>query len=167
MRLPVLLLSCALLAGGTPPDPFACVRFLEGEWVGEGTGAPGPASGTASFRFELEGGTLVRRSHADLPGGQGRPPSRHEDLLVIHPEGAGLRALYLDNERHVIHYAVTPLAAGEGAVFLSEGPGPRFRMTYRRSGADTAAFRFEVAGPGTPEAFVPYLEAATRRVVRK
>jgi hypothetical protein len=68
----------------------------------------------------------------------------------------------VDNEGHVIHYTV--MATAEGAVFLGDaGPGPRFRLTYRRTGAETLSLAFDIAPPGKPEAFATYLRADTRR----
>jgi len=146
------------------PDPFETVRFLEGEWRGEGDGAPGQSTGQATFRFELAGKTLVRRGHADYPATNGRPASHHEDLMTLFAEGGQLKALYLDNEDHVVRYLVT--AVPSGVAFTSEpGPGPRFRLTYLK-GADEGrvSLRFEIAPPGKPEAFSTYLQAVTRKV---
>jgi hypothetical protein len=119
--------------------------------------------GAASFRFEVEGRVLVRKSYADQPAANGRPASHHEDLMTVFAEGGQLKALYLDNEGHVIRY----LAAGvpEGIAFTSEpGPGPRFRLTYLRRSQALVNLRFEMAPPGRPEAFTTYLEAGTRKV---
>lgn len=162
-RLLITLLLAAPLAAQAPaPDPFAPLRFLLGTWVGEGGGRPGQASGEATFSLELDGHALVRRSWAETPATQGRAASRHEDRITVYPEAGALRALYVDNEGHVIHYAVT--AVPDGAVLLSEpGPGPRFRLTYRRAGADTVALAFDIAPPGKPDAFMTYLQATTRR----
>lgn len=144
-------------------EAFAPVRFLVGEWKGEGDGLPGQSTGMATFRFELEGKALVRRSHADYPAANGRPASHHEDLLTLYSEGGQLKALYLDNEDHVIRYLVS--AVPDGVAFTSEpAPGPRFRLTYLRKAEALVTVRFEMASPATPEAFKTYLEAATRRV---
>lgn len=43
------------------------------------------------------------------------------------------------------------------------GPGPRFRLAYRRTGAETVSLAFEIAPPGKPEAFATYLRADLRR----
>jgi hypothetical protein len=138
------------------------VRFLEGAWKGEGGGLPGQSAGEATFRFELEGKALLRRSYADIPAQGGRPAAHHEDLMAIFPEGGQLKALYLDNEGHAIHYLVTPGA--DGVVFTSEAtPGPRFRLTYRRRAEGRVVLAFEIAPPAAPEAFKPYLEAELRR----
>ncbi|HEY3400008.1 MAG TPA: hypothetical protein VGK03_05195 [Geothrix sp.] len=160
-----LLLLAPLGAQTAAPrgDVFAPLRFLVGEWRGEGDGRPGASAGMAAFRFELEGRALVRHSHADYPAANGRPASHHEDLLTVFAEGGQLKALYLDNEDHVIRYLVA--GTPEGAVFTSEtGPGPRFRMTYLKKAESLVSLRFEFAPPGKPEAFTAYIEATLRKV---
>jgi uncharacterized protein YndB with AHSA1/START domain len=144
-------------------DPFAAVRFLVGEWRGEGGGKPGQSSGEATFRFEVEGKVLVRRNHADSGPASGKPAFHHEDLMTVFAEGGQLKALYLDNEEHVIRYLVAKIP--EGVTFTSEpGPGPRFRLTYLRKAESLVSVRFEFAPPGKPEAFSTYIEAALRKV---
>lgn len=159
-----LLLAPALLAQSAPKaDPFAPLRFLVGEWKGESGGLPGQSSGAATFRFELEGKALVRRSFADTPAAQGRPASHHEDLLTVFAEAGQLKAFYLDNEGHVIRYAVASVPGG--VAFTSEPvPGPRFRLTYLPKAQTTVTVRFEIAPPNAPEAFKTYLEAVTSRL---
>lgn len=168
MRLaPLLALAALTLTAQAPApraDPFAGLAFLKGTWVGTGSGDPGAASGACTFAFDLEGKVMVRHNEARFPAQAGRPASHHADLMVIHPEGGALKALYADNEGHVIHYAATPLAQGTGVVFLSEpGPGPRFRLTYRATGATEVLTTFEVAPPDRPEAFAKYLEGTSKR----
>jgi len=159
------LLAAPLCSQPAPPvqDAFAPVRFLVGEWVGEGDGKPGAAAGGASYRFELEGKILVRRNHAEVAASEGRPAAHHEDLMTLFAEGGQLKAIYFDNENHVIRYGVA--AVPEGVAFTSEpGPGPRFRLSYLRKAEGRVAVRFEIAPPGKPEAFSIYLEAVTRKV---
>jgi hypothetical protein len=161
----LLLLTPALVAQAPSPqaDAFGPVRFLEGEWTGEGDGQPGAAAGRACFRFELEGRVMVRRNRADLAASKGRPAARHEDLMTLFVEGGQLKAIYFDNEAHVIRYQVTPLQ--EGVAFTSEpGPGPRFRLSYLKKAETLVTVRFEIASPGKPEAFSTYLEGVTRKV---
>jgi hypothetical protein len=155
-----LLLCAPMLAQPAVPeaDLFAPVRFLVGEWKGEGDGKPGQSAGTSSFRFDLEGKVLLRRNQADSAPASGKPAFHHEDLMTVFVEGGQLKAFYLDNEDHVIRYLVA-LVPG-GVAFTSElGPGPCFRLTYRRKTEFLVAVRFEFAPPGRPEAFSTYLEA--------
>ena len=138
--------------------------FLVGEWTGDGKGTPGQSSGAASFSFDLEKHVLVRRNHTLFPPMNGRPASAHEDLLTIYYEqGTGMRALYADNEGHVIHYAVR--AAGDTIEFLGDkNPTvPRFRLLYIRTGDRSADVCFDMAMPNAPEAFGRYLSGGTRK----
>jgi len=163
LRTALLSLACAALVAQAP-DPFSPVRFLAGDWVGEGSGEPGKASGAFSFRFELDGKALVRRSFADYPAQNGRPATRHEDLMTVYAEGGKLKAFYLDTEGHVIRYDAAVLAKGEGVAFQSEpGPGPGFRLTYRSRGDGVVSVAFAIAPPGKPEAFTTYVEGTSRR----
>jgi len=156
LRSALLTLACAALVAQAP-DPFAPVRFLAGEWVGEGQ--PGQGSGGFTFAFELDGKAMVRRSTASYPAANGRPAVRHEDLMTVFAEGDRLKAFYLDNEGHVIRYTVTQ---GDGVVFLSDDQaGPRFRLTYKAKAADLVSVAFAIAPPGG--AFATYVEGDCRR----
>jgi hypothetical protein len=157
--LPFLIAGACLAQAPAAKDPLAPLAFLEGAWDGVGTGAPGEGSGGFAFAREAGGKILVRRNHADYPATKERPAFHHEDLMVVFPEGGALKADYFDNEGHVIHYAIA--AEGEAACFLSEGPGPRFRLGYRKSGPDTVAITFEIAAPGKD--FAPYIQAKAKR----
>ncbi len=167
MRTSLLALILAAPLWSQPATPqadlFAAVRFLVGEWQGEGNGKPGQSTGIATFRFDLEDKVLVRHAHADSAPTSGKPAFHHEDQMTMFAEGGQLKALYLDNENHVIRYLVA--AVPEGVAFTSEpGPGPRFRLTYLRKAEGVVTVRFEFAPPGKPEAFTTYLEAVTRKV---
>jgi hypothetical protein len=156
---PVLLAAACFAA--TPEWGFA--QFLIGHWTGEGSGQPGSGSGAFSFTPDLQGKVLTRRSFAEYPASEGRPASRHDDLMVVyHGDGTeGLRAIYFDNEGHVIRYSVNASAAG--VVFESDGKPSeeRYRLTYTPTGNNTLKLQFEVAAPGKD--FVRYLEATARR----
>lgn len=145
-------------------DPMAFLRLLEGEWTGEGSGQPGEASGGCTFRFELSGKAFVRRNWADYPATKARPAFRHDDLLVVSATPSGVRAVYWDSEGHRIDYSVSTPEPGV-IIFLGDAqPGaPRFRLTYRATGKDALSLAFDLAPPGQPEAFKPYLQAKLRR----
>lgn len=152
--LATLLVGCALQAADWGP-----AQFLIGKWKGEGGGGPGQGSGAFSFEPDVQGKVLVRRNFAEYPAQGGRPASRHDDLTVIYREGSQLKAIYFDNEEHTIRYNVD--AGAGGVMFLSEGPGPRYRLTYTSTGKDTLKIKFEIAPPGKD--FTTYIDASARR----
>ena len=106
-------------------DPWDSCRFLLGQWTGEGSGQPGQGKGEFSFAPELEGKVLVRRNINEIATGPGRPPTVHEDLMVVYPaeKGQPSRAIYFDNEGHVISYKVHPSEDRQSLTFLSD-PSP-------------------------------------------
>lgn len=169
----VLVLVTVSLAAPTPalaqrvegPDAWAHLRFLFGTWEGAGQGTPGEGVGSFTFELVLDAGALLRRSHSSYPAAKDRPAVTHDDLMVIYREGGNLRALYVDNEGHVIHYAVATTDAPRKVTFTSAaGPdAPRYRFTYRLVGEDTVRTRFEIAPPGHPDAFALYVEGDARR----
>lgn len=136
--------------------------FLQGDW----DAVPGPSGETGAFSFKpgAQGHILVRTNFANYPASAGKPASRHDDLMVIAPDGDTIRADYFDSEGHVIRYTVRPVGSGE-VLFTSEiKPNqPRYRLRYKSSGAASLAGQFEVAPPGEPESFKPYLTWTGRR----
>lgn len=141
------------------------VDYLLGQWVGEGRGEPGEGSGGFSFEASLDGNLVTRRSHADYPAANGRPPVHHEDLMVLFPEGGQVRADYFDNEGHVIHYTAAFAPESATLTFISpiaEGQ-PRYRLTYRPLAINRVEVLFDVAPPGKPAAFVTYTKGICRK----
>jgi hypothetical protein len=135
-----LLLLVAAICASAQTDPWKDLQFLSGEWVAEG------APGACSFTFDLQRKIIVRKNLSEAP-------TRHEDLMVIYVE-KDLKAIYFDNEGHVIHYTVE---AGPDMVrFVSD----QYRLTYRKTG-EKLALDFEIAPPGKP--FANYLHATLRR----
>jgi hypothetical protein len=159
----VLTLALAALLA-VSAGPFDSLKFLQGEWIGEGGGEPGQASSSDySFLPELDGKILVRRSRSSYPAAKDRPAFVHQDLLVVYPGAPGKppHAIYWDNEGHMIQYEVA--ADGKSAAFVSQsdGAGPRYRLTYKSTGPDKVSIRFEVAAPGKP--FQVYVEGTARK----
>jgi hypothetical protein len=168
----ILGAAAALLAQGTAPqaakplDPWGKLAFLLGDWVGIGTGAPGEAVGGSAFAFALDKSVLVRTNWAKYPPKAGEKTGlSHEDLLYIYPEGAGggLRAIYFDNEKHVISYIVSFPAKVDAVTFESDPAqkGPRYRMTYELAADKTLKNAFFIAMPG--QDFKPYTEGTLKR----
>lgn len=142
-------------------DPFKALSFLEQNWEANTNGFGGVQStGTYTFRRELGGHILARRSTNEVAcKGPADFDCGHGDMLYVYQDAPGqpLRAIYFDNEGHVIHYGVsTP--APLSVVFLSEpvGPGPQFRLTYAVQGALLLG-KFQMQMPGQAE-WKSYLE---------
>ena len=162
----------ALLLLASPPqqktsDPWVAWRFLVGEWTGQGSGQPGEGTGSSSFAFDLGGKILVRRNRADYPATKDRPAVSHEDLLIVYQasDGPSARAIYLDNEGHVIQYRAQFSEDQKVLTFLSD-PAPstsRFRLTYTKGSNGTLTVKFGIATPGQPDTFSTYVEGVVRR----
>src|SRR5262249_59459905 len=111
------------------------LKFLVGEWKGEGGGKPGQASaGGFSFKFELDGTVLIRRSFSEYAATSERPGFRHDDLMVVYQDGNELRATYFDSEGHKIQYSVGFSADKRTLTFISQPSqsAPRFKFVFYR-----------------------------------
>ena len=149
------------------PDPWGPFKFLVGTWTAEGHGQPGEGKGGFTFRIELQGKILERRSRVDFPATPQRPAFAHEDLLVVYRAGdlTPNRAIYFDSEGFVIHYTATFSEKGKGLTFLSDASpqASRQRLTYVQNEDGTLNVKFEIAPPGKPEAFVTHVEGIAHR----
>lgn len=150
----VALLAVAGTARAAEPG-WKPLSWLVGEWKGEGGGAQ---IGQGGFSFEPDAGgqVLVRRNFAAYPAQNGKPASRHDDLMVIAGEGGQLRATYWDSEGQTIHYAVSAASPDEVVFVSDDAAGPRFRLSYRKT-ANGLAGRFEIAPPTARDRFSDYL----------
>jgi hypothetical protein len=159
-----LIFLAALLLPAAVAADWGPLQFLIGHWTGEGGGEPGNASGAFSLAPDLEGKILVRKNFAEYPAAAGRAAFRHDDLMIVYRDeaSADLKAMYWDNEGHVIAYSVQP-AAESGVAFVSDAPPARmrYRLTYLPAGKDKIKIRFEIAPPGKD--FRTYLEAGAHR----
>jgi len=142
-------------------EQWSALGFLEGTWEARTRGGSSQASaiGTYSFRKELGGHILARHSSADGCKGPSDFNCDHGDLLYIYQDAAGqpLKAIYFDNEGHVIHYSVST-ASPSSAMFISDPgtPGPRFRLLYELKDG-TMLGKFQIQMPGKQE-WTSYLE---------
>lgn len=169
----VILALFSFLAGEQVPaqvsqasDPWARLNFLIGEWEGVGTGAPGEAVGGTSFAYGLDKKILVRKNWAKYPPKPGEKTGiSHEDLLMIYPSSGEppFRAIYFDNESHVINYSVMFPQKADSAIFETDPAqkGPRFRMTYELAPDRTLKNVFLIAAPG--EDFKVYVQGTLKK----
>lgn len=149
-------------------SPWAPVQFLLGRWQVERGGQSGQGSAWCPFGEDLQGTVLVRAAAAEyLATPEHWTATVHDSLLYLYPDSAAqrFRAIYFGVEGHVIHYRVEGSEAEGMVQFLSEAApaSPSFRLTYRPVDHDTLHLTFEVAPPGTQDAFSTYLEANLRR----
>ena len=166
------LLPFLSLQAQQPPSTSAWkdFDFLLGEWTWAGGGQPGQGNGTSTFRPELDGTVLVRKTHLDYPATKERAAFAHDDLIYVYhdPQDNSVRAIFFDGEGHVIRYALTAVSGGNSVEFVSDAApgGTRCRMTYARAGADSVTEKFEIAPPGKPNDFAPYVEFTAKRIRR-
>ncbi len=146
-------------------NPFDPVRFLVGDWVGEGSSKAGQGQGSFSIKEDLGGSILVRRDHTDYPAANGKPAFSLDVMMVIYAEGGQLRANFFDSEKHVIHYTAKSVVPGTSVQFVSEqaSGAPAFRLTYTKTGDDKMSVKFELAPPGKPDSFTTYAEGVAQR----
>ncbi len=153
--LAIALLGVAGLHAQESPDTWAPLRFLIGTWEARTLGDGVQSSGSYGFQTELRGHVLARHSATKDCKGPLDFNCEHSDILYVYPEGSSFKAIYFDNEGHVIHYNVSTPAPAT-AVFLSDGPGPRFRLVYElKTGVLNG--KFQIQAPGQAD-FRSYLE---------
>jgi len=167
----LFFLSATRLDGQSIPlkSSWEQFQFLVGKWTATGSGQPGAAAtGGFTFGFDLEKNILMRRNWAKYPPKAGEKVGiNHEDLMIIYPDAAPgkFRAIYFDNEAHVINYTVSFPAKQPAVTFESDNsqPGPQYRLTYEldRQGQIVIAFLIATA-PG--QEFREYTRGTARRV---
>ena len=162
----VLSFSGAGTLLASAPPALTQLHFLLGKWEAIPQDKPGEPSGSFVFAPSLQDRIILRTNYAEYPATENKPASTHTDLMIIYLDDASrVRADYYDSEGHVIRYAVQP-AGSDSVVFLSDAApsAPRFRLTYSVAADSTLKGQFEIAQPGKPGAFGPYLSWAARRV---
>jgi hypothetical protein len=144
------------------PDPWKALSILEGTWDAKSKGGSAGANTSGSYTFQFELGRHIIARHSKTAAGCSGPASfdcDHGDLLYIYQDAAGqpLRAIYFDNEGHVIHYAVsTPDPTTVEFLSDADRPGPQFRLLYERK-ESVMSGKFQMRMPGQAE-WKSYLE---------
>lgn len=180
MRSTLLLCSCALLAAvasaqnAAPApdaaDPWAAVRFLEGEWRGSAEGEPGTGTVRRSYQFVLGARYLHERNVSSYdPKEAATPPEVHEhwSFLSYDRQRQRLVLRQFHQEGFVNQYIqVLEATTPQRIVFESEAienipSGWRARESYDLTGPDTFTETFELAAPG--QEFAVYSKSSLRR----
>ncbi len=142
-------------------DPWKSLHFLIGTWEAktQSGSAKATGSGTYTFQPELRNHILARHSYSEVCKGPADFNCEHGDLLYVYQEASGqpYKAIYFDNEGHVIHYDVS-VPTASSVIFLSDPsrPGPQFRLSYELNGSNLSG-KFQMRMPGQAE-FKSYLE---------
>ena len=132
-------------------DPL---QFLIGSWASPVSGQPGQgASGATTFSYDLDGKIIIRRSRAEFAPEPGATKGLvHEDLLIIYQQTGDppFRAIYFDNEGHIIHYTLTFPEKQPSVVFESAASetSPGARLIYEAAADGSLRVEFLVAAPG-------------------
>ena len=160
----LLLTLAAAHTHAQDKDTWSQWKWLIGEWSGEGSGLPGAAKGTFSFKYDLDAKVLVRKSHTAYPATKTKPASVHDDLMIIYPDNAGkpVRAIYFDNEGHTINYNITYV---KNAVVLNsertEG-APLFKLSYNLLPDGRINTKFEMSEDGVK--YLTYVEGKSSKM---
>jgi hypothetical protein len=162
VRLLAFCLALPLCAQTIPTETnqWTTLSFLKGTWDAKAAGSSGAAAaGSYTFRLELRGHIMAR--HGDLSQCKGPVDfdCSHGDLLYIYRDypAQPLKAIYFDNEGHVIHYEVsTPSPTSATLLSDSSQPGPQFRLTYELK-EQVMYGKFQMRMPGQQD-WKTYLE---------
>jgi hypothetical protein len=158
------LFLCFLLNPGRILFPqqsnLANFKFLIGEWVGTGGGSiSGMGGGGSIFKYDLDSNVIMRENFAQYPAQNDDSTYTHKDLMIIYDRSSKLKAIYFDNEKHVINYNVE--FAENKVIFTSEELKgiPQFRLTYEGAGDNKMKLYFDIAPPNAPGKFGSYISA--------
>jgi hypothetical protein len=163
IALAVTLLGLTSISFGQQDTAWGKWNWLIGDWVGESSGAPGQGGGRFSLQPDLDGNILVRKGHAEYPATNDKPRIVHDDITIVYLDNAGhpSKAIYFDNETHVIHYAIT---YSENSILLTSGKVqgmPIFRLTYELLDTETIRVKFAMSQDG--ENFRTYTEGTCKK----
>jgi hypothetical protein len=142
---------------------LSALNFLLGDW--DAIELPRGESGAFNFSLAVQDRLIVRTNYAKYPARDGKPATRHDDLMVIFVEGDALRADYFDSEQHVIRYLVQPRGPRD-VVFVSEAKAgePRYRLSYTLTATGHLKGTFESAASEAPDDFKSLLVWTARKL---
>jgi hypothetical protein len=163
----LFVLATQLITAQKASNPWSKWDYLLGDWIGDGTGESGAAKGGFSIKADLDKNILVRTNHVEVAATKDRPASVHDDLMIVYSDnnGTSAKAIYFDNEKHVINYIVTYVESENTIILTSEikAGAPRFRFTYKKIDDGKIKMLFDIAPPDKPEVFSKYIEGTGHR----
>ncbi|MEI8203016.1 MAG: hypothetical protein WCH34_08400 [Bacteroidota bacterium] len=136
---------------------------LIGTWIGDGNGKPGQGVGSFTFSLDLDKNILIRKSHTLIFATKDKKEAVHDDLMIIYGDSSGFpaRAIYFDNEQHVINYNID---YSNGNIILTSEKKtgvPQFRLTYSFLDKETLHAKFDISPTG--DSFFTYIEGNSKR----
>ena len=157
------VLGLAASGSAQTPADLSSLTFLLGDW--DAVGLPRGESGAFNFSLAVQDRIIVRTNYAKTAARDGRPATRHDDLMVIFVEGGTIKADYFDSDKHVIHYSVQTRGPRD-VVFISEpnAAEPRYRLTYSLAADGTLKGSFETAAAESQDDFKPLFSWSARKL---
>jgi len=131
-------------------DRWTQFRFLIGNWSGDGVGPAGKGLGNMTVETDLDNAILRMTNQVEFASQDKK--TLYRGTMVVSSEQ---KALFLDNEGHVLHYTVTATPRTITFVSVREPVPvlPRFRFIYNDLGGGKVRCSFDVAPPDTPNKF--------------
>ena len=139
-------------------DRWKAFRFLIGNWSGDGTGVAGQGVGDLSVETDLNESILKMTNQVNFTGKDRK--TTYRSTMVV---SAGSKALFVDNEGHVLHYTVS--FGPKTITFVSdpERNSPRFRFTYTDLGGKQVKCSFDIAPPPTLDKYTIHVSGTATK----
>lgn len=155
-----MLASAGASVAQTPaPDPWAPVRFMEGQWKGAASGKAGEGTVVRSYEFAMRGRYLHERNVSTYPAQERNPKGEvHEHWSFLSYDRARKRLVLrqFHVEGFVNQFVMdTGKSTATRVVFESEAfenfsSRWKARETYEIAGPDEFTETFELAAPDKP-----------------
>ena len=127
----LLILALPLLGQDKPSENWRALEFLKDTWDAK-TAENGAVNAAGTYTFGSELGNHILARHSTSTAGCKGPASydcEHGDLLYVYEDAPGmpLKAIYFDNEGHVVYELNAAVMSGK---FQMKMPGQPDWKTY-------------------------------------